>query len=298
MSTRTFSSLETQIGIDPSAKKPKFIGSEPGVPYLTDQLFDQNAVTELETEEANGSINITVHVTRDDQQYINQNQYVFLDNSDQTKPRVLSLAQVNYALAYLQIVEGAEISGSWIMRTYQPMGTLANMDVSNRRGTIVNKPGQTHTIVTHGATQCLDYWSNEKSLIHSFSKLFFIAKKIQITNEHRFKIKIYESENTPGELIPNIIGKWVWQIVPFHTTQDISWDDISWRDGSEVGVGTYWFIGFVHEYQHVTAPSLFRLRREYETAYDVTSLYRNAEASKSIQMYLCYDNNSTKMLLF
>lgn len=300
-----YNSLTENISINPSAKKVKYLGNVPGIPTLTDNYFDQGAVTNLENEGNEGtSINITVR--NEDQEYVNQHQYVWLVNTEETRQKLMSLAQVNEFLArvqtdtsckpyYEEFHNPAISQKAWIVDKLIPFGCLSVQNAKKARY-FTNAPKSVHNVEYHGRSFVFDYWSYGKNRIASYANLYFVLRKVHIKNNHSFVTKISPGLFEDGSSVAK--NETVWQVVPFFKNNgDITFDDYVTNDEfGQPEVGYYWYIGRVHEYQAITSPGAITLRNELTTSRSTYSLY-NVDDNTPIHVYLLRDNKCPLLIL-
>lgn len=305
-----YSSLTESISTSRSAKRPKYLGQHPGVPYLTNNFFDGGADTTFENR-GNDGVNITINIKKEEQEFINQHQFVWLFNVDESKQSLKSLAQINEFLADVQTNSSNKYyeefnygnfgpsdgkflrsthQKAWIVDKIVPIGTLAVQDAKTARA-YTNRGAVSHTVTHSGASFVFDYWSYANHRLSSNSRLYFVLKKVHITDRYKFVTKIspgmYEHGVTKG------LGNIIWQIVPKFTSNNkrISTDDYTFKHPitKEEELGYYWYIGKLHETQLVFSTGSTALRDEFTTARSTSALY-NAEDNTALQCYLLRDN--------
>lgn len=305
-----YNSLTENISINPSSKKPKYIGQVPGIPTLTDRFFDEGAVTNLENE-GNEGANFNIVVNFEDQPYINQHQYLWFLNVEQTKQQVKSLAQINRFLAKIQL-DGRDRyynefkslgkrQKAWIVDNIIPMGCLAirNQRPVNRYS---NAPKSVHNIEHHGRSFVLDYWSYKDKRVAAYANLYFVLKKIPLGKEHFYQTKI-----SPGMFEDGIVYQSkdpIWQIIPhFENNGRINADALEFNDrippgGKDPvkGLGFYWYVGRVHEHQGIKSAGAISLRDEYTTSRKTDALY-NMENNEAMHVYLLKDKKCPLLML-
>lgn len=286
-----------------SAKRPRYIGKVPGVPDLTDKFFDSGAVTHWENE-GNMGVTLTVHMRATDKDFINEGQYVWMNNLDPRRPKLMSLVQINKILFDLQtggVVEreykkfeqyfahNEDLVKAFVFDNFVPYGTLAVRDNFDETK-YSNNTTKAHTVVAHGQGFVLDYWSYAKNKIRPYSALYFILKKVPCYSG-MYQTKI----NTNAYDLPRENGnpQMLWQIVPFFKpVGNIEFKDYSNLETGEIGF--YWFVGRVHENQKIVSSSTER-RNELTTSRQTPSLYASVEPM--LQIYVLKDRKNPMILL-
>lgn len=291
-----------------SSKRPRYIGQVPGVPALTPQFIDRGAETNLNEENGNHTTVLTVIVPQEQQSRLNQHQYTFMVNVDKNRQVLKSLAQVNELLATIQFDvrhkaykyfedngEYDHLTKAWIVDNIIPYGALAVKDSTAERS-YINRGNSVYTVDCHGASILYDYWTNNKTRLATYSKLYFVLKKVQMTESYKFQTKISPGYYEDGRSIG--VNNYAWQIIPFAKNGGhISVEDYTFKN--EYGfdeLGYYWYIGHVHEHQPTARTGAHKLRDEYTTARNTNSLYNVGEFS-SMQVYLLKDRKCPLLMI-
>lgn len=290
----------------------------------------------------NGAIKTTIRSNKQDQEYINAAQLVFLDVRRTDKPHMMNLQQVNHWLAFeaekefnkmtpsniksyprmitrtLQndkkiVLNKDSLEKSYIIKHFKLYGVVVNKDTDteNHQTDRFARVARATTVTVKGATFLLDYWSHAKSKLKPYDACFLVLKKVKATESMVFQAKLTASRKGHGNFLDSAtIGKYIWQIVPYHCTDNVlpieayNWntgkvvyEDLSASGGSnnaktrdplDQHIGHYWKVGNVHEYADATAGETLCKRNELSVAQDIVHLHDNGRVIP-MQFYLNFD---------
>lgn len=313
--------------MDPRAPSSKIIkddmGPYPGgMPGITpNYLNNDRRINKTVGWRTNGSIRTTIQTRTRDQNFINVNQFAFIDTRVHDRPQLLNLQQVNWWLindfpdmlnnnpqllnewavkdATRDIVNLAQAEKAFIMNTFKLYGVIVNRDVDNSDDMPFERNPRAFTCTVKGVCNVLDYWSTAKHTLRAFDTCYFILKKVLVTPEMTYQSRLTTTVHGVGQPVPAgwpANGKMVWQIVPWHTSDNfVNPDELAWKEEIASGqvrtnFGGYWRVGNIHEYPDIGHKSMFNKRNESSVARDITYLHDNGRVIP-IHFYLKLDTN-------
>lgn len=314
----------------PPSKFPRAdMGPYPGgVPEVTDRYISPaGRVNNTPGLRTNGSVRANVISKTLNQQYVNANQFAWMDVSKHNHPHLLNLQQLNHYLASkefedkLKSLSLRDFSAtldtrsrikesqksrfyqihnekSYILKRFKLFGVVSNLDI-NDPSLFSHTPMQSNpravTMTVHGVCYVLDYWSKKSNRLKAYDTCYFVLKKIDIDEDTKYQSLI--SSTTVDTGITNDLRKKtkVWQVVPVHNSlSSLPVKEYSWENKNKVTeFGTYWKVGHIHEYPDLGHPSLFEKRNDFTVSRDMSSLHGNGRI-KPIHFYLNMD--STKLI--
>jgi len=216
-----------------------------------------------------------------------------------------------------------------ILKKFHLFGSVVNRDVDTKEEIAMDRASRAFTVCVRGDAHVLDYWSSKTRELQRYDMCYFVLKKIWIDDKTRFQTSLQARSHNVGVQPLNIKkGKYCWQILPY-SCKDCAIDpsvftSVIYREkdkpvpstslgtslgktrGDEVApgtrgaiiekvLGTYWQVGYTHEYAAIGNPSMFQKRAsDHHVARDISYLHDNG-LIRPIQMYLCFDD-ATKLV--
>jgi len=214
-----------------------------------------------------------------------------------------------------------------IMKKFHLFGSVVNRDVDTKEEVRMDRVSRAFTVCVRGDAHVLDYWSSKERELQRYDMCFFVLKKIWIDEKTRFQSSLQARNHNVGVQPLNIgKGKYCWQILPY-SCKDVTIDPSVFTSevcrgpdvpkagslgapvmvkGPDVApgtkgaihtkvIGTFWQVGFTHEYATIGNPSMFQKRAtDHHVARDISYLHDNGLV-RPIQMYLCFDD-ATKLI--
>lgn len=212
---------------------------------------------------------------------------------------------------------------SEILEKFHLFGSVVNRDVDTKEEIRMDRVSRAFTICVRGDAHVLDYWSTKNRELKRYDMCYFVLKKVWIDENMRFQSSLQARNHNVGVQPMNIgKGKYCWQILPYSChdcainpdvyTSDVcrAPDKIINRMGVNVTVkgdpvppgtpgavhekviGTFWQVGFTHEYATIGNPSMYEKRvDDHYLARDISYLHDNGLV-RPIQMYLCFDDET------
>ena len=291
---------------------------------LTDRpVMGTNGINKGFASETNVSIKATVRTRTRDQQYINQHQLAFIYTKKHDNPILLSIQQINLLLAGGD--PDNEINNrknfgdhlqTWskekIQKHFKLFGAVVNRDVDTNIEYPKERFSRAFTVCVRGDCHILDYWSTNNNRLKKYDSCYLILKKVWIGQNTSYQTNLSARHHNTGKTALNmpIEGRYCWQIVPFSTrdrslTPEEYTSTIYRTTGnrskpvkpgtpnavpSEI-IGTYWRVGYTHEYASIGGPSMFSKRNEFSVSRDISYLNDNG-AVRPMQFYLYLDDDS------
>lgn len=212
---------------------------------------------------------------------------------------------------YYDSIKGVtNVTKSRIMDQFQFLGIVTNNDTDTKMDKYKGRLPRSFTVTTWGATHVLDYWSNEDKILNGYSHCFLILKQVKVYRDNKIAMKnkaynyqpykFQENLNTftrdSGESVEFLPGekyKYIWQFVPFfNNDSEIETKDYTFTNSDgELEIGSYIYVGYVHEYPVISNTDVLRKRNETSVARDVVYLHENAVV-KPMQFFVLKDNRS------
>ena len=252
--------------VDPRAPGSKYLdvglgrNYPGGVPYLTDSYLSDKAVNKAPGRRTNGSVRTTVHTRTRDQNYINVDQFAFMDVRKFDKPLLLNLQTLNWLLVNDlgdvngngKILDGGNDSllrnyaldgdldtvrvqaeKCYIMDNFKLYGVVVNRDVDNDNSMAKERIARTFTCTVKNVCHVGDYFSTYRHVLKPYSSCYFVLKKVKITSDMRWENMLTSMGGGKAtKPAPRMaIGKYKWQIIPYHNTDNVlpvskvKWDE-------------------------------------------------------------------------
>lgn len=275
-----------------------------GVPYLTNKILNEKEVNKTPGAKANGAVRATVHTRTRDQNYINVDQFAFMDVSNYDRPVLINLQTLNWMLLNdlpdaknNPVLDGGndnllkeytnndgdissvrdQVEKSYIMDRFQLYGVVVNRDVDNDDGTSIERIARTFTVTVKNVCHVCDYFSTHRNVLKKYNSCYFILKKIKITEDMRWENRLTATNSTMSKQAPTYtLGKYKWQIIPYHNSDNtLQLQHTRWMDDNGVEHnGGMWRLGKIHEYADICIPSTFSKRIDNSVvARDITEMH-------------------------
>jgi len=296
---------------------------------LTDRpVMGTNGINKGFASETNVSVKATVRTRTRDQQYINQHQLAFIYTKKHDQPILLSIQQMNLLLAGgdpMHEISNRKLFGdnlhTWskekIQQHFKLFGAVVNRDVDTNVEYPKERFSRAFTVCIRGDCHILDYWSNNNNRLKKYDSCYLILKKIWISSTTSFQTSLAARHHNTGKTALNmpIEGRYCWQIVPFSTrdrslmpeqySSTIYLNRIKTKTKDKTKevkpgtlnafpkeiIGTYWRVGYTHEYASIGGPAMFSKRSELSVSRDISYLHDNGNV-KPMQFYLYLDDDS------
>lgn len=240
--------------MDPRAPGSKYLrtdmGPYPGgVQYLTPNYINNDKqVNKTPGRKVNGSIRTTIHTRTRDQNYINVDQFCFIDvrNRKLDRPVLYNLQTVNWILTCCDAItadahpiskalhnsygspeirkylkDGATLvdaEKAYILESLKLYGVVVNRDVDNDESVPTERIARTFTTTVKNVCHVLDYFSTKKNVLKPYDSCFFVLKKIKLTAGDAYENVITRGRSAAIKKVVPVGGRWVWQIIPYHTS--------------------------------------------------------------------------------
>ena len=303
-------------------KKQKNLNSSVGITKigtaLTDSTNQKSSLNKNFASNTNTSVKVSVKTRTRDQNFINQYQLAFIYTKNYDNPILLSLSRLNLILAGGDILNddnnkkifGSKNPESWtkseIQKKFKLFGVIVNKDNDTSNNIPLDRASREFTICVRGDCHLYDYWSHDSNRLKRYDSCYLILKKVFINNKCKYQTNSTSRIHDSGEIPLNIgKGKYVWQILPYNTnknsvdpeiyTTKIYPDKINQSGGEDNSsydvIGSYFRVGYVHEYASIDKQNLFSNRDDYSVSRDITYLTNN-NITKPVQFYLNLDNES------
>lgn len=302
----------------PSKRLRTDMGPYPGgVPYLTDKYINNDGqINKTPGFRTNGSIRITVHTYTDDQDYINVDQFAFLDISSKTKPVMMSIQQLNYWLiteAPRIFIQESKMIGyydknslpktssgviqksnpdaerAYLEDRFKILGVVANREPVDSASLNRERTRRTFTCTVRGWTTCLDYWSSAKNALHPYDSCFFVLRKVMITPEMKFQSSLSGARGMSAPA--DVHGTYQWQILPVNSRTDVCpLEKYTWEEKGREYIGTYWRVGHVRELSTIQPARVFSGRGVHTVAQDMNYLHNHGGVFP-LEFYLRLDQD-------
>ncbi|GBG28633.1 Hypothetical Protein FCC1311_048542 [Hondaea fermentalgiana] len=257
-----------------------------GVPALRNDVMNAPAgVNMVSGDRTNGRVQSTVLTRTRDQNQINKYQFAWADTQEEARVTLLSLVQLNHLLA--TEVNVRELSLARILDRFHLIGSVVNNDVDADENISMTRGPRAVTVTSWGATQVLDYWSTKSKRLQPYENCFFAIKRVRLAASHRFQPNLTAGLHNTGALLPpEMIGMWVWQVVPLTSTQPgLPASEYTVTEEGRKVVGSYWAVGHAHEYAQLPPLERYAARQsELDVARDVSFLHLRSMA-KPIQFH-------------
>jgi hypothetical protein len=256
--------------VDPRAPGSKFLDAglgkkyPGGVPYLTDRYLSDKEVNKAPGRRTNGSVRTTVHTRTRDQNYINVDQFAWMDVRKFDHPILLNLQTMNWLLVNDlgdsngsgkilnggndKLLEKYAINGDlnsvrtqaekcYIMDNFKLYGVVVNRDTDNNESIPMTRIARTFTCTVKNVCHVGDYFSTSKRTLKRYDSCYFVLKKIKITGDMRWE-NILTSMGNNRKLTKSTptlaINKYKWQIIPYHNSDNVlPMDRIKWVESQE-----------------------------------------------------------------
>lgn len=302
--------------VDPRAPGSKYLdvglgrNYPGGVPYLTTSYLSDKTVNKAPGRRTNGSVRTTVHTRTRDQNYINVDQFAFMDIRNFDRPQLLNIQTLNwmlvndlgdengnnkilgengnadmlkkYALGGDLGVVRTQAEKCYIMDNFKLYGVVVNRDVDNNNSIPRERIARTFTCTVKNVCQVGDYFSTPSNVLKPYSSCYFVLKKIKITSDMRWENMLTSmgSGKPTKPVPPSAVGKWKWQIIPYHNLDNVlpvntvKWVGEDDNGESETHNGGMWRLGKIHEYPDICTPSTFAKRFDNTVvARDISELH-------------------------
>jgi hypothetical protein len=323
-----YSSMSADV--DPRAPSSQMIKSDMGpypggMPNMTPAYMNNDKrVNKSVGLGTNGSVRTTVQTRTRDQNYVNINQIAFIDTKIPDRPLLMNIQQLNWWFIEhgTDVLRQPRVLNEWIvtnkknvalneeqaekayiMKRFKLYGAVVNRDIDNNDSMPMERQPRAFTCTVKGVCHLLDYWSTADRSLHAYDQCYFVLKKVLVGPHSTFQSRLTTSVHNSGSPVPASwpkLGQMVWQIVPWHTSDNyIPVSVYSWTDSNLVGstlvkgkshVGGHWRIGNVHEYPDIGHRSSFKKRGELSVAQDITYLHDGGRVVP-IHFYLKLDSN-------
>lgn len=332
MASRSLPNHYTNIsaGVDPRAPSSQRIrygdNNYPGgQSNITSDIINNRNVNTTPGWRTNGSIRTTVQTRTRDQNYVNINQFAFMDTKIPDRPLLLNIQQLNMWLIEQapalfheastlrqwivkdkrtdKVFNLEQAEKAYIMNRFKLYGVVVNRDVDNNDAMDIERSPRAFTFTTRGVCHVLDYWSTKKKNLQAYDLCYFVLKKVLIGPDTKIQSKLTTRIHNTGAPIHGswpALGKMCWQIVPWHTSDNyIPISAYTWVDKIAVGakleegkkhIGSYWRVGNIGDSPDIAARSIFKKRQELSVAHDITYLHENG-AIIPVHFYLKLDTN-------
>lgn len=210
-----------------------------------------------------------------------------------------------------------------ICENFKLFGAVVNRDVDTKEEIRVDRVARAFTICVRGDAHVLDYWSTKDRELKRYDMCYFVLKKVWVDENTRFQSSLQARNHNVGVKPLNIgKGKYCWQILPYsckdcsippsvYTSEVCREQDkiITDANGTRIKkgkyvapgtkdalhekvIGTYWQVGFTHEYATIGNSSMYQKRvTDHYLARDISYLHDNGLV-RPIQMYLCFDDDT------
>lgn len=311
----------------PSSQRIKSnMGPYPGgMPGITPNYINNDKLVNKSVGlNTNGSIRTTVQTRSRDQNYVNVNQLAFIDTKIPERPLMMNIQQLNWWFVEhgIPLFEQGKVQQEWsiidfkqipanldqaekgyIMKRFKLYGAVVNRDVDTENMMPIERQPRAFTCTVKGVCHLLDYWSTEDRTLRAYDQCYFVLKKVLVGPDTKFQARLNSSLHNTGTSVPAgwpKVGQMVWQIVPWHTSNNyIPVEIYSWTDKNSLlgvmvdgktHVGGYWRIGNIHEYPDIGHRSQYKKRKDLSVAQDVTYLHDNGRVVP-IHFYLKLDTN-------
>lgn len=317
--------------LDPRAPGSKYLranmpGYPGGVPYLTSSYINNDSqVNKTPGRKTNGSIRTTVHTRTRDQNYINVDQFAFMDVRKVDSPVLYNIQTLNWMLAsddpnnqLFKIfnspapkelkeyaIDGNNVSynrtdaeKAYIMNSFKLYGVVVNRDVDNDESMPKDRIARTFTVTVKNVCHVMDYFSTRTNVLKPYSSCYFVLKKVKITKDMQWVDVLTAPQNSsPAIKRPSqtMIGTYKWQIIPYHNRDNVlpveerTWTEYNTTTQGGKGVtyiGGMWKLGKIHEYPDICVPTIFEKRtNELKAAQDITLCHGNGRITP-IHFYL------------
>ena len=315
----------------PDASYPRSdLGGYPGGGPMTDRWSNPSGINRQFMENTNVSVKATVRTRTRDQRQINQHQLAFIYTKDYDRPVLLSLVQLNQILAggdpmtksvqdrtfFNHGTRGTVASKldnpmkwtkEYIKEHFKLFGAVVNRDVDTDMTSQTERIGRTFTVCVRGDCHVLDYWSHKGNKLRRYDQCYFVLKKVWLDEKTTFQNSLTARLHGTGS---NMIGKpgYYWQVFPYnvkdsaispeayttnvkHTKKRANGDKVT---SIVPCVGSYWRVGYTHEYATIDPMPVYDKRHEHSVARDVSYLVDNG-AVRPMQFYLHFDDD-TKLI--
>ena len=256
--------------VDPRAPGSKFLdvglgrNYPGGVPYLTDSYLSDKAVNKAPGRRTNGSVRATVHTRTRDQNYINVDQFAWMDVRKFDHPMLLNLQTMNWLLVNDlgdssgngkildggndRLLEKYAVNGDlnavrnqaekcYIMDNFKLYGVVVNRDVDSGESMPKERIARTFTCTVKNVCNVGDYFSTSNKVLKPYDSCYFVLKKIKITRGMRWENMLTSmGTGKPTKPAPALaIGRYKWQIIPYHNSDNVlPMDRIKWMESEEV----------------------------------------------------------------
>lgn len=338
MSNRSLPNHSSSISstMDPRAPSSQYIRSDMGpypggMPGITPNYINNDKrINKTVGWRTNGAIRTTIQTRTRDQNFINVNQFAFIDTRIPNRPQLLNVQQLNWWLLteFPQLlinnpmllnewavkdrkkdyVNQEQAEKAYIMNTFKLYGVVVNRDVDNSDELPVERGPRAFTCTVKGVCNVLDYWSTGTRALRAYDSCYFVLKKVLVKPDAKYQSRLTTKFHNTGSPVParwNPLGEMVWQVVPWNTPDSfIPVEAYSWTDkiatatasGAKVlvdgtkHIGGYWKLGRIHEYPDIGHRNMFKKRDELSVSRDITYLHDNGRLPP-IHFYLSLDNN-------
>ena len=256
--------------VDPRAPGSKFLdvglgrNYPGGVPYLTDSYLSDKAVNKAPGRRTNGSVRTTVHTRTRDQNYINVDQFAWMDVRKFDHPMLLNLQTMNWLLVNDlgdaagngkilgggndRLLEKYAINGDlasvrnqaekcYIMDNFKLYGVVVNRDVDNDETMAKERIARTFTCTVKNVCHVGDYFSTAKGTLKPYNSCYFVLKKVWITKDMRWENMITSmGGGKPTKPAPQEAhNTYKWQIIPYHNSDNVlPMKNVRWMESEGV----------------------------------------------------------------
>ena len=335
--------LTSSLNPTRSSQSLRTTGSYPGRPELSGLFPPSGALTTTNEFKANASINITVNTASPDKN-VNIHQYAFTclqdfrelsknpnagnlgfndpngnraafmpaPNGGSRRWRLVNLQNLNKILASDSMMDASK---DQILTIFQPFGVVAtgdqnDSDTFGSRGTFSGRSMLSQTVTVAGAATVYDYWSYKSNLIRPRSNLFFVLKKVQLTDKTTYQDSVAKANRPQSgyKAFPtNRLNREIlrWQVLPvFSEKCSLNSSDLitSYTITSVTGavqkkteIGHAWHVGSVHWSPDIMDGTTAAGRNEYSTSQDLYKLTMGNRTAP-VQVFLECDRCSGAFL--
>jgi hypothetical protein len=291
-----------------------------GSEALTDSVRNDPRINTQMQHTTNAPIRVTMNTRTRDQTQVNQHQIVFIDTEEFDKPVMMSIVQINQALcgglagskhSEAKFLKCLNYTKADVKDRFKLFGAVVNRDGDTNDSMPITRLARSTTLTVKGDAHVMDYWSRKAHRLRRYDLCYFVLKKVFITDEYTFQTFLTARRSDVGVAPhPKAIGKYVWQVLPYHTRDRTikpeAYSSLTRfaANGSPVPandntpdnynvnvVGTYWRIGFTHEYATISPLACFDMRAETSVARDMAHLHQ-AGTVQPMQFYIWFDDGS------
>jgi hypothetical protein len=210
-----------------------------------------------------------------------------------------------------------------ILRHLKLFGSVVNRDTDTNDSMPIDRVARTFTMCVRGDCHILDYWSHDNNRLKKYDICYFLLKRIWVSKSHKYQSNLtIRSQNSGDPALDIGEGRYCWQIIPYSTrnrsidpsvytttiyTTPVEITKQNKKDKMIGGVeikgpsenhhevtGSYWRVGYVHEYASIGNPSTFKTRDELSVSRDIAYL-TNDGGVRPMQFYLFLDDE-TKLI--